>query len=241
MVVRKDNMGISKNKNRELTDNVSQSYKTFLDSLNELDRQVLQDFLKEVNSFGYNALKLSDIAFIDRNDIILVPVIEKYILLFEDKRIKNELFSYLGFKGNTISYKFLLDEFKKPNDDWDRNNPISWNFTRRCALSNSIVKTANKSNISEVIDLVNNPNTHNDTKFIIEYLGKSKDEKVYELLLTLLNDNNSSIISGTLFALSYFKNHADTIIPLIKPFTLSNNKAHKQIASNTIKKLLRCS
>lgn len=84
-----------------------------------------------------NVLKLSDIGFIDKEDLVLVPIIEKYTSLFEDKRIRNELYTYLGFKGNTISYNFLINEFKKTNDYWDRNNPISWNFTRRWAISNS--------------------------------------------------------------------------------------------------------
>ena len=230
-------MGVNKDINRKLNDNIVERYNVFLGSLNNNDKVNLQLFLKEINSYGYNVLKLSDIGFIDKEDLVLVPIIEKYTSLFEDKRIRNELYTYLGFKGNTISYNFLINEFTKPNDYWDRNDPISWNFTRRWAISNSIAKLAKKEDIPELIDLIMNPNTHDDTRFIIERLGKSKDERVYVLLKSLLRDGNPSIQGGALFALAYYKNHAKEIIPLLEAFTTSEIDAHREISKKTIKKL----
>ena len=68
-------MGVNKDINRKLNDNIVERYNVFLGSLNNNDKVNLQLFLKEINSYGYNVLKLSDIGFIDKEDLVLVPII----------------------------------------------------------------------------------------------------------------------------------------------------------------------
>ena len=229
-------MSVNKDCDYVLTDKAKELNEKGLSKLNDNDKILNTQLINEVNSMGYYILKRSDLSFLDKEDLVLVPIVQKYSLLFESKNVKNSLFTYLGFKGNTISLNFLISEFKKDNDAWDVRRPITWNFTRRWAISNAILLIENTDKIEEYIELVKDPKTHDDSRFIVELLGKCNSERAFSFVKTLLNDTNHDIQWAALYALSFYKNHQE-IIEDIKPFVFSQKKYLAEQAKKTIKKL----
>ena len=229
-------MGVNKDKNFKLSENAEKFQMERIKNDSKHDLALYEQMINEVNSKGYYIKYIGQLSFIDKDDLVLVPIIQKYCKLFDDIRTERALLSYLGFKGNTVSIDFLIDEFKKPNDYWDRNDPNTWNFTRRWAISNAINIINDKTKEDDYIGFIKDPETRHDSMFIIEMLGRMKSEKAYPYLVKFLNDDDSSVVYHSIIALGYYKNHPE-LIPLIEPFLDSNHKPHVEEAKKALKKL----
>ena len=200
------------------------------------DRTIYKKLIKDINQKGYKISYLNEISFIDKNDLSVVPIIEKYLPLFENKGIQNYLFKCLGFKGNILSVDFLIKEFKKPNDNWDRNDTFNWNFTRRKIVSDALYIICDASKEKEYIELIEEKDTHDDCYFIILTLGKIRSENAIPTLIKVLRDDNLDLQYATIEALGYYKKHPE-LINYLTPFLNASYKPHKEIAEKSIKKL----
>lgn len=203
------------------------------------DLQLEQDFIHEVNEKGYFIEYLEQINKMDKNDKILLPILYKYALLFDDGIHYSKIISALGEPCFKEAAGFLIDEFKKPNIQLLPYAMGDWNGSRRWMTSNAIYRVQNKAYIDEYIQLVENSETQPDSRLIVELLGKIKAEKAYPLLLSLLFNENIRLQGSASKAVGYFLNHLEAI-PILERL-ISENSDMRQSDSDakwSLKRLL---
>jgi len=210
--------------------------KKFLSEQTKHDIARVKELIKEFKSMGYYIKYLDQLRDMDKSDIILIPVIIKYIGSFDNFEVESTLLAALGVRGFVKATECLLNEFRKPNSSPIKLPDIAWNGTRRAVASASLWKIRDASHADDYIELIKNVDTHDDCTWIAELVGDIKCEKAHVLLIELLNDSNDSLRSSALRALGKYKNHPE-VIPLLEPFTKSKNSAHREYARNSIRKL----
>jgi len=197
------------------------------------DQELFKNLLDEVNSHGYQIQYYFELNQIDHNDLCLVPVLMKYIGQFDNTGASSALMRYLAYPAFTEATELMLSEMRRTGLPKEGNQSES---LYRQSASVALYGIRDPRYVDEYINLILDPETHDDCYFIILLLGKVKAEKAVPLLIELLNDPKSLIQSASLEAMWYFKNHQE-LIPYIEPFLQNDNKDLRRYAAKTIKKL----
>ncbi len=232
-------MGINKDKNQSATSYVVNLFENYVKPrLSQSDLNNYYELIAEINANGYYVQYWTQLKFADKDDIEIMPIIKKYINKMEDRDLKNLLYDVLGKSKSPLYTDFLLDEFRKPNipNAHYESDDLSWNFTRRWAVSNALWDINDKSKQEDYIELLTNKETRNDCVFIIWMLGKMKSEKALPYLIETLSDKRTDLQSFAIKALGYYKKHPE-LIEIIKPFLKSEYPACREHARGSLKKL----
>jgi hypothetical protein len=145
-------------------------------------------FIHDVNQLGYKIKYIQEIKALPDMDIKrIAPIIIKYDMKFLDLMTNNEMILLIGRKCMNLYSDYLLTEFCKPNIYYKEN---VFNFSRRWALSNTIIAIKDKSKIREYICIIENEKLSKDSIFFIIQLSKWKvDDFIIPLKRLLTNES----------------------------------------------------
>lgn len=179
------------------------------------------ELLNEVNSYGYNFRKPNDIKKIGKNDKILIPILLKWLNKTTDFMAKSWIARCLTVKGYTEATEELLKLYKT----MDSEKGDKW------AVGNAIGVISDKRYIDDYIEIITDKSNGSARQMIVNYMGAFKEERVKEVLISLLDDEE--VNGHAIYALSKFKDIS--LIEKLEPFTAhkmtwKRNEAKKAIA-----------
>lgn len=177
----------------------------------EKDLILLDNLIQEVNSYGYSIQYFFQLQAFSIKDRCLLPVIEKYIEEFEDPDFSILLLGYLGVPKLYEATEFLIKIFSQPNRMRYPHSPM----TTRQAAASSLFRIKDKRFQKQYRNLIIAPDTHTDSRLLIELLGFFENEENYSFLYNLLNDPFDPIRASAIRALSKHKQHREQLLPIL--------------------------
>ena len=181
------------------------------------------ELIEEIKSKGFNIESIDDLINMTKREKYLVPIILRYIKLFEDDEDKSWLVRTLGVKGFNEATETLIDEFYKASND----SSLKW------TIGNTLSIILDKNHIADIIKIVKERGHGTSRQMFVIALGKMKDKKVIPVLLELLNDND--LTGHAIIALSYFNDN--NLISYIEPFKNHKTDWIRKEAEKAIKKI----
>ncbi|WP_022820367.1 HEAT repeat domain-containing protein [Fusobacterium russii] len=181
-----------------------------------------KDIINELNSYGYNFRNINDIMKIGKNDKILIFPLLKWIKKLTKPVDKEWVARCLTVKGYTEATETLLKIYK----EMDKNE-----IGKRWAIGNAIGEISDKRYIDDYIEIITDKSNGSARQMIVNYMGAFKEERVKEVLISLLDDEE--VNGHAIYALSKFKDIS--LIEKLEPFTAhkmtwKRNEAKKAIA-----------
>ena len=137
-----------------------------------------KNLLEEIRATGVEIDDIEELMHMDQNDKALVPIVVKYIKRFEETNYRELLVRALGVKGFTEASDVLLDEFYKA----ENGKSYKW------AIGNTISIIADPNIVSEMIEISLNKEHGAARGMIVYELGRFKDERIKDVLISLLDD-----------------------------------------------------
>ena len=137
-----------------------------------------KNLLEEIRATGVEIDDIEELMHMDENDKDLVPIVVKYIQRFKETNYRELLVRALGVKGFTEATDVLLDEFYKA----ENGKSYKW------AIGNTISIIADPNIVSEMIEISLNKEHGSARVMIVRELGRFKDEKIKNILISLLDD-----------------------------------------------------
>lgn len=202
------------------------------------DQDLFDKLIMEVSQHGYK-VDYYEIENLVKTDKCLIPVLMNYIEKFDNPGASSTLMRYLGHQGFDEATELMLNEFRRVDvkipenrKKWESQDKSGYRESASVALK----AIRDRRFIDEYIELIENPQTHNDTFNIIELLGVLKVEKAIPHLLNLLHDPNVLLKCASIKALSHFKNKPEIILN-VEPFLASDNNIIKKYATKTLRKI----
>ena len=155
-----------------------------------------KNLLEEIRATGVEIDDIEELMHMDENDKDLVPIVVKYIQRFKETNYRELLVRALGVKGFTEAFDVLLDEFYKA----ENGKSYKW------AIGNSISIIADPNIVSEMIEISLNKEHGTARVMIVRELGRFKDERIKDVLISLLDDE---IMKGyALHSLKFLKDES---------------------------------
>lgn len=189
----------NKIKKYEIKDSEKIYYQKLKEQLCEADIEVYNMIIRDINAIGFNIEFIQEIKFLSKKELhIITPIIIKYDNMFLDVKTNNELILLLGRKGCCYFTNYLIAEFNKPNIYYKEG---VFNYSRRWAISNAIIKIKDKTKIQEYINLVKNNLNSEDIILLIILISKWKVNEFIPLLVKLLESNSYEIRVASVDAL----------------------------------------
>ena len=136
-----------------------------------------KNLLEEIRATGVEIDDIEELMHMDQNDKALVPIVVKYIKRFEETNYRELLVRALGVKGFTEASDVLLDEFYRSDD-----------LHYKWAIGNTISIIADPNIVSEMIEISLNKEHGAARGMIVYELGRFKDERIKDVLISLLDD-----------------------------------------------------
>ena len=137
-----------------------------------------KNLLEEIRATGVEIDDIEELMHMDENDKDLVPIVVKYIQRFKETNYRELLVRALGVKGFTEATDVLLDEFYKA----ENGKSYKW------AIGNTISIIADPNIVSEMIEISLNKEHGSARVMIVRELGRFKDERIKDVLISLLDD-----------------------------------------------------
>ena len=138
-----------------------------------------KNLLEEIRATGVEIDDIEELMHMDENDKDLVPIVVKYIQRFKETNYRELLVRALGVKGFTEAFDVLLDEFYRSND-----------LHYKWAIGNTISIIADPNIVSEMIEISLNKEHGAARMMIVRELGRFKDERIKDVLISLLDDED---------------------------------------------------
>ena len=138
-----------------------------------------KNLLEEIRATGVEIDDIEELMHMDQNDKALVPIVVKYIKRFEETNYRELLVRALGVKGFTEASEVLLDEFYRSDD-----------LHYKWAIGNTISIIADPNIVSEMIEISLNKEHGAARGMIVHELGRFKDERIKDVLISLLDDED---------------------------------------------------
>ena len=155
-----------------------------------------KNLLEEIRATGVEIDDIEELMHMDENDKDLVPIVVKYIQRFKETNYRELLVRALGVKGFTEAFDVLLDEFYKA----ENGKSYKW------AIGNTISIIADPNIVSEMIEISLNKEHGTARVMIVRELGRFKDERIKDVLISLLDDE---IMKGyALHSLKFLKDES---------------------------------
>lgn len=182
-----------------------------------------EEMIKELESCGYKINDIKDLLELKLEDKNLIPILLKWLKLFENDKDKIFIAKCLGVKGfdeATLSLIKLFDEISEKNED-------------RIEILKSIGIIGNEKYINKYIKIITDKSNGKARKELIKYIGQFKDEKVKKALVKLLKDDE---VNG--YAIEALCNFKDTrLVYFIEPFTIHEDEIKRNNAKRYIEEL----
>lgn len=137
------------------------------------------EFLKELNSYGYNFKTFEDVNSIYTEDKILIPVIIKYLDKVESFNYKEYLVRCLTKRGYIEVTEKLLNEFY-----------VSNNMTYKWDIGNALYEIRDNRYIKDYISIVKNSSNGRARQMIVLLLGFIKSDEAKQTLIEILNEDH---------------------------------------------------
>lgn len=151
-------------------------------SHNNNDDKLEKQFFKEIAKLGYGLkYRIYEISCktFTSSDVAVVPIILKYIDLFEQEGYKLQFMNALGVKGFYEASEYLIEEYKK-------NSPPHYNEKVLNMVSQTLARICDARYIDTYIDFISNDATF-EAGYLVEMLGKMKVEKAISSFINLLD------------------------------------------------------
>lgn len=186
------------------------------------DEILMKELIKEANNNGFDVQDFNDFNTIKRKIKSFIPILIKYLYLFEKDNFKDAIVGLLGVKGFYDATETLIKlyyNFDTPIDRW--------------AIGDALYNIQDKRFEDEYIKIVNDKSNGISRQMIVLLLGKLRCEKALPSLIDLLQDLD--VNGHVVIALGYFKNN--DLIKYIEPFLNHNKKWIRTEAEKAIKKI----
>lgn len=171
------------------------------------DKLLLEKLIIEANEMGFKVENFNELVAMKRKIKNFVPVLLKYLFMFEKDNYKEAIIRILGVKGFYQATEILLDLYFNdvPLDKW--------------AIGDALYSIQDKRFEEKYIDIVRDRENGRSRQMVVLLLGKLKCEKAIPTLISLLKDNE--VAGHAVIALGNFKKVE--LIEYIEPF-LRNEK-----------------
>ena len=186
------------------------------------DEMLMKELIKEANNIGFDVADFNELNAIKRKTKDLVPILLRYLYMFEKDNYKDAIVGLLGVKGFFEATETLLRIYN--------SNDMKLN---KWAIGDALYFIQDKRFEDEYIQIINNKDNGISRQMVVILLGKLRCEKAIPTLIKLLQDgevNGHAIIS-----LSYFKDK--DLIQHIEPFLCHEKKWIQKEAEKALKKI----
>lgn len=190
--------------------------------MNKDDILLIQELIQVANDYGFEVETYDDLKAIKRKIKKLVPVLIKYLYMFETRNFKRSVIGLLAVKGFNQATETLLDAYISDDESMDK-----W------AIGDALYSIQDKRFEDEYIKIVEDKSNGISRQMIVILLGKLRCEKAITTLINLLQDDD--VDGHAIMALGYFKN--DELINYIEPFLNHEKRWIRQEAERAIKKM----
>lgn len=137
------------------------------------------EFLKELNSYGYNFKTFEDVRAIHPEDKKPIPIIIRYLDKVINLKHKEYLVRCLTKKGFTEATEKLLNEFF-----------LSTNMTYKWAIGNALYEIRDKRYIKDYINIVKDSSNGRARQMIVLLLGFIKSDEAKQCLIEILHEDH---------------------------------------------------
>lgn len=156
--------------------------KYWLNPKNRHDRKIEKQFYREIAKIGYGRkyrrYQISCKTFAP-TDTAVIPVIIKYLDLFEQEGYRMAFTSALGVKGFYEASEYLIGEYKK-------NMPPDYNERTLNVISQTLARICDLRYVDEYIDFLSD-NVSFEAGYLVEMLGNMMVEKAVPTIIKLLD------------------------------------------------------
>lgn len=186
------------------------------------DEVLMAELIKKANDYGFEVKDYNQLDAIKRKIKIFIPVLIKYLEMFEARNYKNAIVGLLGVKGFSEATEILLNKYHDENCNINK-----W------SIGDALYSIQDKRFEEKYIEIVKNKANGTSRQMIVILLGKLRCEKAISTLINLLQD--SDVEGHVVMALGYFKN--DELIKYIEPFLSHDKRWIRKEAEKAIKKI----
>lgn len=189
--------------------------------MKELDKQ---NIIKDVREKGFEITNINDLMGMNKGHKDLVPILLRYLKEIDDEGDKEFIVRCLGVKGFSEASRSLIDEFYKSN-----------NLNYKWAIGNTLSIIQDKDLLPDLIKIAREKEHGIARQMIVHGLGSYKAEKVKDVLVELLYDNE--VVGHAISAIA--KMGDVSLVKYVQPFLSYKVKWVRNEANKTIKKLLK--
>lgn len=186
------------------------------------DEILMKELIKEANTNGFDVEDFNELNSIKRKIKNLIPVLIKYLYVFEKENFKEAIIGILGVKGFYEATETLLNLYCSNNVTIDK-----W------AIGDALYSIQDKRFEEKYIEIVKDKTNGISRQMIVILLGKLQCEKAIPTLISLLQDDD--VNGHVIIALGYFKDNE--LVKYIEPFLSHEKRWIKKEAEKTIKKI----
>ncbi|MFX0549444.1 HEAT repeat domain-containing protein [Hathewaya histolytica] len=186
------------------------------------DNILMKELIELANDYGFEVESYDDLKAIKRKIKSLVPVLIKYLYMFEKKNFKDAIVDLLGVKGFYGATETLINLYYTNSvtiDKWD--------------IGDALYSIQDKRFEDKYIEIVKDKTNGDSRQMIVILLGKLRLEKAISILIELLKDDD--VNGHAIMALGYFKN--DELIKHIEPFLHHEKSWIRKETEKAIKKI----
>jgi HEAT repeat protein len=186
------------------------------------DEVLMTELIKEVNNYGLEIVNYDELKAIKRTIKNAIPILLKYLNLFEGDNYTDATLRLLAVKGFNDATEKLLEIYNDKSSKIDK-----W------VIGDVLYSIQDGRFQDEYIKIVRNEYNGISRQMIVILLGKLKCEKAIPTLVNLLQDDK--VDGHAIMALGYFKNYE--LIKCIEPFLNHEKKWIQKEAAKAIKKI----
>jgi hypothetical protein len=186
------------------------------------DEILMKELIKEANNIGLVVADFNELNAIKRKIKNLVPILTRYLYMFEKGNYKDAVVGLLGVKGFFEATETLLKVYNSNDKTIDK-----W------SIGDALYVIQDKRFEDDYIKIINDKDNGISRQMIVILLGKLRCEKAIPSLIELLQDEE--VNGHAIMALGYFKN--SDLIQHIEPFLRHEKKWIQKEAEKAIKKI----
>lgn len=186
------------------------------------DEVLMKELIKEANDNGFEIQEFNDLNSVKRKIKKIIPILIKYLYLFDEGNFKDAIIGLLGVKGFYDATETLIKLYYNYDIIIDK-----W------AIGDALYNIQDKRFEEEYIKIIKDKDNGISRQMIVMLLGKLKCQKALPTLVDLLQD--TEVNGHAIIALSYFKDN--DLIQYIEPFINHDKKWIRTEAEKAIKKI----
>lgn len=186
------------------------------------DEVLMKELIKEANDNGFEIQDFNDLNSMKRKIKKIIPILIKYLYLFDEGNFKDAIIGLLGVKGFYDATETLIKLYYNYDIIIDK-----W------AIGDALYNIQDKRFEDEYIKIIEDKDNGISRQMIVMLLGKLKCQKALPTLVNLLQD--TEVNGHAIIALSYFNDN--DLIQYIEPFINHDKKWIRTEAEKAIKKI----